>query len=43
MSAQAVPPAPAVHWSRSLRVRLLAVTLAGAAVAMALAGRVMTG
>ena len=43
MSAQAVSPAPAVHWSRSLRVRLLAVTLAGVAVAMVLAGLVLSG
>ena len=43
MSAPGTPPAPPVHWSRSLRVRLLAVTLAGVAVAMVLAGLVLSG
>ena len=32
MSVPGTSPAPPVHWSRSLRVRLLAVTLAGVAV-----------
>ncbi|MBN9627601.1 MAG: histidine kinase [Acidovorax sp. SCN 65-28] len=43
MNVPGAPPAPSVHWSRSLRVRLLAVTLAGVAVAMVLAGLVLSG
>ena len=43
MSVRGTSPAPPVHWSRSLRVRLLAVTLAGVAVAMVLAGLVLSG
>nr|WP_295941334.1 sensor histidine kinase [uncultured Acidovorax sp.] len=43
MSVPGTSPAPPVHWSRSLRVRLLAVTLAGVAVAMVLAGLVLSG
>ena len=38
MSVRGAPPAPSVHWSRSLRVRLLAVTLAGVGGGLALAG-----
>lgn len=37
-----LPVAP-VHWSRSLRFRLLAVRLLGAAVAVAVAGLVLSG
>ena len=37
-----LPVAP-LHWSRSLRFRLLAVTLLGAAVAVAVAGLVLSG
>lgn len=40
---QGVPPAAPVRWSRSLRVRLLAVTVAGLAVAVVLAGFVLSG
>ncbi len=43
MNRQGMPAAAAMHWSRSLRVRLLAVTLAGVAVAMVLAGLVLSG
>ena len=43
MNVPGAPPAPSVHWSRSLRVRLLAVTLAGVAVTMVLAGLVLSG
>lgn len=43
MSAPGLPPAAPVHWFRSLRVRLLALTLAGVAVAVVLAGLVLSG
>lgn len=38
-----VPPAAPVHWSRSLRFRLLAATVVGVAVAVVLAGLVLSG
>ena len=43
MNRLGLPATAPVHWSRSLRLRLLAVTLAGVAVAMVLAGLVLSG